>query len=67
MLQKGPLYYTKFLNMGMTPPRLNNVKKTALFSRDGFPKIGLETSKLAPKRAFPQHSLLLGENEWETA
>ena len=23
--------------MGKTPPRLNNVKKTALFLRDGFP------------------------------
>ena len=23
--------------MGMTPPRLNNVKKTALFLHDGFP------------------------------
>ena len=30
--------YNIFLNMGLTPPPLlNNVQKTALFSRDGFP------------------------------
>ena len=48
MLPKGPLYYTKFTTYniifehGNDPPshrpRLNNVKKTALFLHDGFPK-----------------------------
>ena len=62
MLPKGPLYHTKFttkfLNMGLTPPRLNSVKKNCtigvgrlpLFAR-GVLYLPFQTHRLTATRS----------------